>query len=205
MKKIILQLFLFATLAAYGNTTVDDVFRSMPQRFLPGFSELNREMLLSTENAVIAYPIGEIEKLQHTTDFLKIRTSAIGTMQIRLLPASRRNRMIIGMIRTVCSNACDSHIRFYSTNWEKLDTAALLPDISASIFFDSLQKEAGNYKYALSLSGISPISAQFNGNNTDMTLTFNYRQHLPADMVTELIPFLQTDTVVLQWRNGSFR
>ena len=203
MRKITIQLLLFVSIATYGQT-IDDVFRSMPSRFLPGFSDLHKEALLSTENATVSYPLGEIEKLQHTDNFLKIRTSEIGTMQIKILPVSRR-RVIICVIRTVCSRACDSHISFYSINWEKLDTDAFLPAISAKKFFDFAQKESGNYKYALSLSGISPISAQFNARSTDMTLIFNYRQHLSANCVLELTPFLRTDTVVLQWRNGSFR
>ena len=190
MRILIIQLFLLAAVAAYGQT-IDDILghRNMPPKFLPGFTELQR-----------------------TDNFLEIRTSAVGTMQIKLLPVRhsswlplRRNTMIICVIRTVCGGGCDSHIQFFDRNWQELDATRFLPTISATIFFDSAQKEAGNYKYALFLSGISPISAQFNEGSTDMTLTFNYRQHLPAQTIAELSPFLKTDTVVLQWRNGAFR
>jgi hypothetical protein len=203
MRKTVIQLLLFVSVATYGQT-VDDIFRSMPTSLLPGVSEANRTMLLSTENAVVSYSLGEITKLQHTDNFLEIRTSAIGTMQIKLLPAAN-NSTIICVIRTVCGRACDSHIAFYTTDWEKLETAMFLPTISAKKFLDSSQKDSENYKYALSLSDISPISAQFNENSTDIVLTFNYKQHLSADVIVELRPFLRSDTVVLSWRNGSFR
>ena len=212
MRKIMMQLFLLAAVAAYGNTTIDDIFRTMPSRFLPGFHDRHREALLRSDNTPVSYPLGEITILQHICNFLEIRTSAVGTMQIKLLPIrrasllpARRNTVIICVIHTVCGNACDSHISFYDTRWQPLDTHTLLPDISAAIFMDSAQKEAGNEKYALSLSGISPVSAQFTGNSNDMVLTFNYRQHLTPGMIAELAPFLETDTVVLQWHNGSFR
>ena len=212
MRKIMIQLFLLAAVAAYGNTTIDDVFRTMPAQFLPGFHDQHREALLLSDNRPVSYPLGEITKLHHTDNFLEIRTSAVGTMQIKMLPIrrasllpARRNSFIISVIQTVCGSACDSHISFFDTRWQPLDTHTLLPDISAAIFMDSVQKEAGNEKYILSLSGISPISAQFSGKNNSLVLTFNYRQHLSPGMIEELTPFLETDTVVLQWHNGRFQ
>jgi hypothetical protein len=177
----------------------------MPAGLLSGVSEVNKTALLTdTTKTPVNFILGEITKLHHTDDYLKIRTSAAGTTQIKLLPVTN-DSAIVCVVKTVCGQACDSHISFYTTEWEKLETQIFLPEISAKNFFDSSQKDSENYKYAVSLSDILPISAQFNGSNTDIELTFNYKQHLSANVIAEITPFLKTDTIVLQWRNGLFQ
>jgi hypothetical protein len=192
------------SITAYGQT-ISDVFKTMPTELLPGVSEANKTMLLAdTAKTPVSFILGEITKLHHTDDYLKIRTSAVGTTQLKLLPITN-DSVIICVVKTVCGRACDSHISFYTTKWEKLETSTFLPEISAKDFFDSSQKDSENYKYAVSLSDILPISAQFNESNTNIELTFNYKQHLSANVIAEMAPFLKTDTIVLQWRNGKFQ
>ena len=203
MRTKIVLLFLLLPVVMHGNT-IDSFFRNMPGRLLPGFTEQHRERLLATQDATITYVLGEIVKLQHTDTFLELKTSSVGTMQIKLLPISW-GRVVICVVRTVCGSGCHSQIQFFDRNWRELDARRLMPEISPSIFIDPLQKEAGNDKYALSLSGISPISAQLNGHDNDIVLTFNYKSHLSDEMIMELSPFLRTDTVVLQWRNRRFQ
>ena len=207
MRLFILQLFLFLSIASHGQR-INGVFNTMPTQLLPGISDANRARLLASPvNTAVPYILGEVTKLQHTDNFLEIRTSAVGTMQIKLLPlprSLRRNTTIIAVIHTVCGGGCNSHISFYTTRWERLDASRFLPDISVRNFLDSSQKETQNYKYALSLSNILPISAQFKESSTDITLTFNH-QYLSAPAFNEMEPFLKTDRIVLQWRGGSFR
>jgi hypothetical protein len=192
------------SITAYGQK-INEVFISMPTSFLPGSFETNRRVLLAdTIGTTVSTTLGEITKLNHSDNFLEIRTSTVGTTQIKLLPIAT-DSMIICLVRTACGPACDSHISFFTTEWEKLDTSTFLPEISAKNFFDSSQKDSENYKYAVSLSDILPISAQFNESNTDIELTFNYKQHLSANVIAEIQPFLKTETIVLQWQNGKFQ
>lgn len=204
MKKIFFFLFLFVSASVFSQK-IDDVFKTMPNNIFPGLSDGNRTMLLvDTGKTVITYPLGNIEKLAHSVDFLKIKTSDAGTTQIKLLPLIN-NTQIICLITTVCAKACDSNIRFYSTDWEELDANPLLPEISPETFFDESKNNSENYKFALSLPDIYPISAEFeNGSNT-LTLKLDVEKYLSNQQLAEIKPFMKSDTVKLTWNNTSFR
>lgn len=202
--KAILLLFLCCTTLVNGQT-MGDLFKAMPSELLPGLSEGNKTMLLvDTGQTSVPYALGEVGKRVHSDDHLLLQTSNVGTIELKLLPIAQ-DSMIICVIRTVCAQACDSRIEFYTTGWEKLDGSTLLPPISRDIFFDSSQKERENYKYAVSLPGIYPVSAKFSGNGTDLLLAFDFKEHLDEQQIAEVLPFLKSDTIVLKWDRVSFK
>ncbi len=232
--KVILLLLLCCTTLVNGQT-VGDLFKTMPPELLPGLSEGNRTMLLvDTGQTSVPYPLGEVKKRVHSDDHLLIQTSNVGTIELKLLPiahppvikgpipersvtpdsemrdttpkdSTNQDPVIICVIRTVCAQACDSRIEFYTTGWEKVDDSMLLPPINGEIFFDSSQKERENYKYAVSLPGIYPVSAKFSDNGTDLLLTFDFKEHLDEQQIAEVLPFLKSDTIVLKWDRLSFK
>jgi len=203
-KQYILFFFMFFSLTGNGQT-IGSLFQSMPADILPGVSEGNKTMLLvDTGKTTVPYVFGEISKISQSNDYLLIRTSDIGTTQLKLLPVAQ-DSVIVCVIKTVCGDVCDSHISFYTTDWRKLEQNTFLPSISAENFFDSSKKETENYKYAVSLPDIYPISAAFGNSGNDLMLTFNYKQQLPDDLIAEIKPFLKGDSIILKWDNNSFK
>ncbi len=204
MKKIATLLFIFIATSAFPQK-IDDVFKTMPNSILPGLSEGTRTMLLvDTGKTVIPYSLGEIRKLAHSPDFLKIRTSGIGTTQLKLLPLIN-GTYIVCVIKTVCGKACDSNIRFYSTGWKELEAKTLLSHISAASFFDSSKKDSENYKFALSLPDIYPVSAEFENGSNALTLKLDLEGYLSDEQLAEVKPFIKSETITLNWNNISFR
>lgn len=204
MQRNILFLFIFFSMCGYGQT-IGDLFRSMPSGLLPGISEDNKTMLLvDTDTTVVSYAMGEVQKISQSSDFLLIRTSAVGTTQLKMLPVAK-DSVIICLIKTVCGDVCDSNISFYTTHWEKLEKEQFIPALTAENFFDSSKKGTENYKYALSLPDIYPISATFDDGGSDLMLTFNYRERLNDDQIAEIEPYLKGDSIILKWDNTSFR
>ena len=200
----ILLLFLCICAGAISQT-IGDVFKSMPTELLPGLSDGNRTMLVvDTAQTAVPYPLGEIKKTTHTDDHLVIHTSKISQMELKLLPVTT-DSAIVCVINTVCGNACDSRINFYTTAWDKIDDPQLLPTISGENFFDSSLKDRKNYKYAVSLPGIYPVSAKFSDGGTDLQFTFNYKEHLTTDQVAEITPFLKSETLLLKWDGARFK
>ncbi|MDD3075152.1 MAG: DUF3256 family protein [Proteiniphilum sp.] len=184
---------------------VGDLFKAMPPELLPGVSEGNKTMLLvDSGKTTVPYPLGEIVKEAYGNDYLRLQTSKIGTLQLKLLPVSE-DSVVVCLIKTVCGNVCDSHISFYTSEWKKLGKEAFLPTISAEIFLNSSQKKSENDKYAVSLPDIYPISATFNETGTDLTVTFHYKERLAEEQIQQLEPLLKGDSLVLTWKNGSFR
>ena len=161
-------------------------------------------LLVDTGQTSVPYALGEVKKRVHNDDHLLIQTSNVGTIELKLLPVAQ-DSIIICVIRTVCAQACDSRIDFYTTGWEKIDDSTLLPPINREIFFDSSQKERENYKYAVSLPGIYPVSAKFSENGTDLLLAFDFKEYLDEQQIAEVQLFLKSDTIVLKWDRVSFK
>ena len=204
MKKITTIFLLLLSMTATGQT-IADLFRSMPSELLPGVSEANKTMLLvDSGKTSVPYALGEIGKIAQSNDFVHIRTSDAGDLQLKVLPLSS-DSLIVSVIQTVCAGVCDSRIYFFTTNWEELDQELFLPQLSSEIFFNSSKKDSDNYKYAVSLPDIFPISARFGKTGTDLTLELHYRERLTDDQTEEITPFLVGDTLLVKWENGTFR
>ena len=204
MRNFIWILFLSVSLLTEGQN-IGDLFKSMPSELLLGVSEGNKTMLLvDSGETTVPYALGEIKKLKQSSDYLLIKTSDIGTTQLKLLPITQ-DSSIVCIVKTVCAEACDSHISFYTTEWKKIETDTLLPELSRKIFFDSSKKEMENYKYAVSLHHIFPVSATFSESGSDLTLTFNYKSLLADDQIAEIKPFLKSDSIILKWEKGTFK
>ena len=137
MKRYIILLILSSiTFLSYGQT-MNELFKTMPSEYLPAFSEANKTMLLVDSSlSVIPYSLGEIERLDYSDTFLSLKTSEVGTMQIKILPLVNKTQ-VIALIKTVCSsNVCDSDIRFFTNEWEEIEKSSLLPSIPPILFFD---------------------------------------------------------------------
>jgi hypothetical protein len=141
MKQYILLFFLGFTLSLSYGQNIDTLFKTMPDELLPAFSEANKTMLLvDSSMSVIPYPLGEIEKLDYSETFLSLKTSKVGTMQIKILPLVN-NTKIVALINTVCSKVCDSNVRFFTQEWEEIDKKGLLPELAPHIFFDKTEMD----------------------------------------------------------------
>lgn len=203
MKQYILLLFSCITLLSYGQK-IDEVFKTMPDEFLPAFTEADKTMLLVDSNlSVIPYALGEIEKLAYSETFLSIKTSEVGTMQIKLLPLVN-NTQIVAMIKTVCSKVCDSNIRFFSKEWEEIDKSSILPQITALTFFDSSKADTPEFKWALSHIDMFPIRYQFKNGSNNLAVTFDFKNYLSKQDVQKVSPFLHNETVDLMWNKSTF-
>lgn len=204
MKRYIsLFLISYISFLSYGQT-IDDVFKKMPNTFLPGFSEANKTMLLVDSSlSVIPYALGEIEKLEYSDTFLWLRTSKVGTMQIKILPLVN-NTQIIALIKTVCSGVCDSDIQFFTSEWEVVDKNNLLPQIPAKYFFDKTKMDESGFKWALSNIDIYPLHFQFKDGSNNLQVTFDIIKHLAPEEAIKIKPYLAKETIDLTWNKSTF-
>ena len=204
MKTFVNILFILLTLSVQAQK-INEVFKNMPEDIIPGITEGNRTMLLiEKDKKNIPYTLGEIKKINHTENYIKLKTSQVGTTEIKLLP-SHKNKDIICVIKTVCAKVCDSQISFYTDTWEKLNPRAYIPSNLETVFFNFDKKGALKSKYALSLPDIYPISAEFSEKENTIRFIFNYEQHLTKEQIEKLTPYLKAKTIRLQWDGKAFR
>lgn len=191
------------TFLNYGQT-MDEVFKTMPNDFLPAFSEADKTMLLVDSSlSVIPYAMGEIERLAYSDTFLSIKTSEVGTMQIKILPLIN-NTKIIALIKTVCSGICDSDIRFFTSEWDEIDKSSLLPTIPPHIFFDKNKMDTPGFKWAVSQIDIFPLQFQFKNESNDLQVKFDIINHISAQDVAKIEPYLVKETIDLLWNKSTF-
>lgn len=201
LASIFLILFYFSVQAQ----KIDDVFKKMPEEIVSGITEGNRTMLLiNKDETSVPYTFGEIKKIKHTANYIKLQTSAVGTTEIKLLPF-QEDKNIICVIKTICAKVRDSQVSFYTENWEKLNPKDYILLNLETYFLNFDKKVTSKNKYALSLPDIYPISAEFEEKEDIIRLVFNYKQRLTKEQIEQMAPYIKTDTMRLRWNGKAFR
>ena len=186
------------------------VFIAMPDSITPLLTKVNKEDFVDFLDSNMKAEVknrfdGTAEMKVLTEDYTLVQTSEIGTLEMKLLPVNDSTKVIC-MVKTVCASACDSDVRFYTSDWSKeLDAASLLQRPSADVFFlpnDTLseegvlnRKKADMHLMKVSLSKDVP------------TLTFIYTtpDYLNQEDKEKLLPHLRKEPVVLEWKDGKFK
>ena len=198
-----------ATLTGWAQD-MKSVFLAMPDTMTPLLTKVNKEdfidFLASDMKAEVRNRFDNPAEMKVLTeDYVLLQTSAVGTLEMKLLPVNDSTKVVC-MVKTVCASACDSEIRFYTTDWkQELDKKEYLQWPDAGAFFlpkDSLseedvliRKKADMYLVKASLS------------KDDPTLTFIYTMPdcLNKEDKDKMLPQLNQNLVALEWKEGKFR
>ena len=198
-----------ATLTGWAQD-MTSVFLAMPDTMTPLLTKVNKEdfidFLASDMKAEVRNRFDNPAEMKVLTeDYVLLQTSAVGTLEMKLLPVNDSTKVVC-MVKTVCASACDSEIRFYTSDWkQELDKKEYLQWPDAGAFFlpkDSLseedvliRKKADMYLVKASLS------------KDDPTLTFIYTMPdcLNKEDKDKMLPQLNQNPVALEWKEGKFR
>ncbi len=202
MRKIIVFMFLCFSMLTYSQS-INEIFKSMPDELIPGLTAADRTMLLvDNKSNSIMYASGKIEKEEYSDTYLRLKTSDIGTLQLKLLPSNSHNKVIC-VIKTVCGKACDSQIEFYTQDWKHLSKSDFLPTIKKDLFLkDTIDAEE---IYKINLLDISPISAAFLKNSDNLTLVLDYISYLSPENSAKFKTILKQEAITLHWNNNRFQ
>ena len=210
MRKVLLIVVSVLCGISVSAQDMKSVFIAMPDSITPLLTKVNKEDFVDFLDSNMKAEVknrfdGTAEMKVLTEDYTLVQTSEIGTLEMKLLPVNDSTKVIC-MVKTVCASACDSDVRFYTSDWSKeLDAASLLQRPSADVFFlpnDTLseegvliRKKADMHLMKVSLSKDTP------------TLTFIYTtpDYLNQEDKEKLLPHLRKEPVVLEWKDGQFR
>lgn len=186
------------------------VFLAMPDSMTPLLTRVNKEdcidFLASDMKAEVTNRFNNPTEMKVLTeDYVLMQTSAVGTLEMKLLPVNDSTKVVC-MVKTICASACDSEVRFYTSDWkQELDKKEYLQLPDAGIFFlpkDSLSEEdvlirqkADMHLVKASLSKDAP------------TLTFIYTtpDYLNQEDKEKMSRHLNQNPVVFEWKDGQFR
>ena len=211
MKKIQFALILIFTFSGFLKAQdISSVIFSMPDELTLKIPDDQKEVLSTQTEDTAKVTVrnilgGNVERLSISKDYVAIKTSDIGMLQIKLLPLIN-NSYIIGVIRTVCDMACDSQIDFYTTDWKHLSTADLFPKKDKEWFISSsADRESFQFKNAYAALDMTPVKYIFSPNTETLTAVYDIKKYLSPDDYKLLKPFLSADSITFKWDKTSFK
>ena len=186
------------------------VFIAMPDSITPLLTKVNKEDCVDFLDSHMKAEVknrfdGTAEMKVLTEDYTLVQTSEIGTLEMKLLPVNDSTKVVC-MVKTVCASACDSEIRFYTSDWkQELDKKGYLQWPDAGTFFlpkDSLSEEDVLIRQK---ADMHLMKASLSKDNPTLAFIYTTPDYLNLEDKEKLKLHLRKEPVVLEWKDGKFR
>ena len=186
------------------------VFLAMPDSMTPLLTKVNKEdcidFLASGMKAEVRNRFDQPAEMKELTeDYVLMQTSAVGTLEMKLLPVNDSTKVVC-LVKTVCASACDSEIRFYTSDWkQELDQKEYLQLPDAGVFFlpkDSLAEEDVLIRQK---ADMHLMKASLSKDNPTLTFIYTTPDYLNQEDKDKMLPQLNQSPVVFEWKDGKFR
>lgn len=184
------------------------LFINMPDSLSPLLTKVNREdcidFLGSNMKAQVDNRFGKKSEMTELgKDYIRMQMSPQTTWQMKML-ALNDSTNIICTVSTACAPACDSNLSFYTADWKPLAASEFItlpvmndflntPDSTAIYEFDEARRSAD----------ILLMKADFNKENTELTITLTTPEYMSKETAEKLKPFLRRP-IVYHWKEGAF-
>lgn len=213
--KRLFYLFLYITLATSMHAQeARHAFVNMPDSILPVLTPINRadciDFLDSNMRALVKNRFDqESEMTRLTSDYIAMRLSPRHHFEMKLLPVTDSTNVICA-IQTVCSNACDSHIRFYSTEWKPLDSKDFItlpvqtdfaPDTIPTQVADTLST---SWETLCAEADILLMHASLADSTSVLTFQYTTPEYMGKESAAQYLPLLKQTAIRYEWTNGKF-
>lgn len=185
-------------------------FKNMPDSICPLLSAVNRadfiDFLESKMKAEVTNNLGgKSEMTALSPDYIQVKMTPQSTWQMKLLSVSDSTKVICA-VSTVCAPACDSHVRFYTTDWEELPASTYLPSLPA---LDDFIAEASDttdvyaYQDARRQADMLLMKADLSAKEATLVFTFTTTDYMSKEAADKLKPFIRRPMVYV-WNKGKF-
>lgn len=208
MKKIIISLLLLLPLTLAAQT-MKQLFTNMPDTLLSILNKNNRLDLIDFVEAGMTGKVknifeGESRLDTLTANFLSLTTTATGQVQMKLLPTGDTTRVVC-MVQTVCAEACDSYVRFFTTDWKELPASRFLSLPSQDDFFVTPADSALADTLALLRKTVDMtlMRVSLSSASSDLKVTFTTPDYLGKELKTHLTPFLRPQ-IIFRWEKDHY-
>lgn len=202
MKKIfVLAVLLVSSISLVCSQNIDDIFKDIPFDILPGLSDDNKnELLINRDVSSVIGSFSRVSKVEHTDTFIKLKTSEVGTTQIKLLPKGE-DEVVVLVVKTVCDSICDSSFKLYSTSWDEIEN--VMPTFSIDTFFD-----INAISKILSIDVVTPlfvpIIANVDKDSDNIVIKIDLDNLFTEKQKDSIMPYLLNKELNLQWNGSSF-
>lgn len=211
MKRIIFSSILFVSILTNGySQTISEIILDMPDSVIYGMStDLKEDLISNPTDSIFEIKdhdlYASIKRLSFSEDYMKISTSEVGEIQIKLLPLINDTK-IICVVKTVCKGICDSHLSFYSLKWTPIDNDGLYPKPELKWFLkEDVDKDSETFKNAIALVDILPVKLILSKDSESLIAELNIEKYMDEKSYKDLKPFLNDNPKILTWNKTSFK
>lgn len=156
---------------------ISKFYISMPEILDPVLSQKQRYELLEYAKSGLGDKVSNkfnqqtiITQLDTINNYIQVKNTESSTFEMFLF--ENNSETVIGVIKTVCSPICQSHINFYNTNWQKHPIDLKMPSATDWLTSNINDFEKNNLYNILSVSFISlqydPISKNIIAQNNSL-------------------------------------
>lgn len=185
-------------------------FVSMPDTILPLLTEINRadciDFLESNMRAIVTNRLdGKSEMTKLTDNYIEIKLSEQSSWQMKVL-ALNDSTQVLCTVFTACAPACDSHIKFYTTQWESLSLADYIQTMpTLSDYLPQLNESDYDIQTlnAVKQADLLLIKMQLSADDNTLVCSFDTPQYMEKSAAQKLTPLLQKP-IVYNWNSGKF-
>ena len=208
-RRLLIFISIFCAISAFAQD-MKSVFVAMPDSITPLLTKVNREdfidFLNSNMKAEVKNRFGNVAEMKVLTDdYTLVQTSEVGALEMKLLQVDDSTKVVC-MVRTVCASACDSDVRFYSSDWkEEFEVDIFLQKPSANAFFlpkDTISEEG---ILICQKADMHLMKASLSKDDTSLTFIYTTPDYLNKEDKEKLLSYLRKDPIVLRWQDGKFR
>ena len=185
-------------------------FVSMPDTILPLLTEINRadciDFLESNMRAIVTNRLdGKSEMTKLTDNYIEIKLSEQSSWQMKVL-ALNDSTQVLCTVFTACAPACDSHIKFYTTQWESLSLADYIQTMpTLSDYLPQMNETDYDIQTlnAVKQADLLLIKMQLSADDNTLVCSFDTPQYMEKSAAQKLTPLLQKP-IVYNWNSGKF-
>lgn len=209
MKRLIVLLFFFTTFCLVRAQEAKTCFINMPDSMNVLFTSVNRadfvDFLESNMKAEVSNRLGgKSEMTRLTADYIRIKTTPQSEWQMKLLSVNDSTK-IICTVSTVSAPVADSHIRFYTSDWQELPLADRLPALPVKADFLPSLPDTVSYgvRDAYRQADLFFLKADLSEQDATLTFTFTTPDLMEKEAAEKLKPFVRRP-VIYVWKEGQF-
>ena len=209
MKKLIYLFLVWGCTLSVAAQDMKKVFIAMPDSLTPLLTKVNKEdcidFLASNMKAEIKNRFDKSSEMKVLTeDYLQMQMTENSTLEMKLFPVNDSVK-IVCMVKTVCSSACDSEIRFYDTSWKKeFPKSDYLQLPAPQTFYLPTDTVSSEVELIKRKADMHVMKAVLSKDDSSLSFIYTTPDYLNQEDREKLSPYLRKEAVVDRWKDGKF-
>lgn len=187
-----------------------ELFVSMPDSLSMVMTQVNRadcvDFIASKMEAKVTNRFDRPSIVTHLTDdYARVQVSAQSTWEMRRLPL-KDTVNVICMVTTVSGPVKDSHIRFYDTRWNELESSRFLSGRPVADDFFPVPDEArrGSLQDLRRKADVTFMQASLSEEAPVLSFTYTTPDYLNKEDGDKLKAYMRKTPIVYEWRDKRF-